>query len=63
MATDHECGQISAFDFDIVREAFRQSVSERKIAEVRSPDYARQLFQELSDEEADDSIISHIIAR
>ena len=63
MGKNHDCGQISAFDFDVVREAFRHSVCEEHIAEARWTEHARRLFQELTDEEPDDDMISHVIAR
>ncbi|ESZ14946.1 hypothetical protein X735_15225 [Mesorhizobium sp. L2C085B000] len=63
MGKDRECGQISAFDFAMVRQAFRQSVWEQGIAEGRWPDHAKRLFQQLTDEDPDDDMIGHIIAR
>ncbi|MES0041916.1 hypothetical protein [Mesorhizobium sp. M0091] len=63
MGKDRERGQISAFDFAVVRQAFQQSVWEQGIAEGRWPDHAKRLFQQLTDEGADDDMIGHIIAR
>lgn len=55
---------ISAYDFDIVRSAFRLSVAEGRIGERHWIQHARDLLRELTGhEDADEAIINRIIGR
>ncbi|QND60406.1 hypothetical protein [Mesorhizobium huakuii] len=63
MGEDGESTGLSAFEFDILREAFRKSVTEMKVAQEYWPDHARRLYQEMADGEPDDSLIARIIGR
>lgn len=63
MAKDHDCGQISAFEFDVVRKAFRTSVREMNLAENQWAEHARSLCRHMTDDEPDQSIIGHIVGR
>lgn len=63
MDQSHEDGHISAFAFDIVREAFRRSVRETNLAEERWAEYAKLLCQEFTGVEPDQVLIDRIIGR
>ncbi|UVK37804.1 hypothetical protein LHFGNBLO_004895 [Mesorhizobium sp. AR10] len=55
---------ISAHDFDILRNAFRSSVTEGLIAESRWIQHARDLVRELTGhEDADETLVNRIIGR
>jgi hypothetical protein len=54
---------VSAFDFDIVREAFRKSVRELNLAEEHWAAHAKSLFQDFTGSEPDDTMVNHIIGR
>lgn len=54
---------ISAFDFDIVREAFRKSVRELNMAEEHWAAHAKSLFQDFTGTEPDEAMVNHIIGR
>jgi hypothetical protein len=55
---------ISAYDFDIVRNAFRLSVAEGLIAESHWIQHVRDLVRELTGhEDVDDSIVDRIVGR
>ncbi|WP_027062644.1 hypothetical protein [Mesorhizobium loti] len=60
---DVEGAGFSAFEFDILREAFRKSVTEMRIAEEHWPEHARRLYQEMSEGEPDEQMIARIIGR
>jgi hypothetical protein len=60
---DGEGAGLSAFEFDILREAFRKSVKEMNIGKDHWADHARRLYREMSDGEPDESMISRIIGR
>lgn len=55
--------RISLFDFDVLREAFRNSVLDLRIAEAGWEDHARMLVETLADEEPEDDLIPRIIGR
>lgn len=63
MDQSHEDGPISAFEFDIVREAFRRSIVETKLAEKHWAEHAKNLLQQMADCEPDQSMIDRIIGR
>ncbi|WP_044548622.1 hypothetical protein [Mesorhizobium japonicum] len=63
MDQDHEGGHCSAFDFDIIREAFRKSVRELDLAEELWAAHAKSLFQDFTGREPDETMINHIIRR
>lgn len=63
MDKSHGEESISAFAFDIVREAFRKSVVETKLAEERWADHAKSLLKEMADCEPDEDMINRIIGR
>ncbi|WP_156388972.1 hypothetical protein [Mesorhizobium sp. Root695] len=60
---DGEGAGLSAFEFDILREAFRKSVTELKIAEHHWPEQARELYRAMADGEPDENLIARIISR
>ncbi|RVA25094.1 hypothetical protein EN935_24950 [Mesorhizobium sp. M7D.F.Ca.US.004.03.1.1] len=60
---DGEGAGPSAFEFDILREAFRKSVTELKIGEQHWPEQARKLYRAMADGEPDDNMIAWIISR
>ncbi|QKC83295.1 hypothetical protein [Mesorhizobium sp. NZP2077] len=63
MDQDHGNRHISAFDFDIVRNAFRKSVIELNMAEEHWAKHARLLLKDFTDCEPDETIINRIIGR
>ncbi|UDL89548.1 hypothetical protein LGH82_31605 [Mesorhizobium sp. PAMC28654] len=55
-------GHISAFDFEILRKAFRTAVSEGLTGEAQAWDHARGLIHELTGlSDVEDSIIERIV--
>lgn len=58
----HGDGRISAFVFDIVCEAFRKSVRETKLADEHWAEYAKQLLQDMTGGEPDETIVKRIIS-
>ncbi|BAV50976.1 hypothetical protein MLTONO_6074 [Mesorhizobium loti] len=58
MAHDHAGRHISAFAFDIVREAFRKLVRETNLAEEHWAEHAKMLLRDFSDNEPDESMIN-----
>ena len=58
---EREHRHVSAFELDIVREAFRKLVGETNIAEEHWATHARRLFQEMGDGEPDETMINWII--
>jgi len=63
VGTDHDVGRVSAFAFDIVREAFGKSVRETKLAEEHWAEHAKSLLQQMTDCEPDEEIVNRIIGR
>ncbi|MBZ9775842.1 hypothetical protein [Mesorhizobium sp. CO1-1-8] len=63
MDKSREHGRVSAFAFDIAREAFRKSVAETNMAEEHWGEHAKRLLQEMVDGEPDQSMIDRIIGR
>lgn len=63
MEHDGEGTGLSAFEFDILREAFRKSVAEMNVAEGDWSEHAKRLFRDMSDGEPDEQMIARIISR
>jgi hypothetical protein len=62
MADDHSAGEISAFECDILRSAFRKSVVERRIAQREWRMHATLLARELTElDEIDPDIVDWIV--
>ena len=59
---DRKSGSISAFDFDILRNAYRTLVGDIKLDEALARRHARDLVRDLTNEvEIDEDLISRII--
>jgi hypothetical protein len=63
MDQGHKDRCVSAFEFDVVREAFRRSVKETNLAEAQWADHAKRLLREMCDGEPDEDLIERIIGR
>ncbi|TIO04566.1 hypothetical protein [Mesorhizobium sp.] len=63
MDQDHKAELVSAFDLEILRGAFKTSVTESKLSEERWAEHARLLFRDLMHREPDERIIKLIIGR
>ena len=61
---DRESGKVSAFDFDILRRAYRALVGDLKLDEALARQHARRLVLDLTGVvEIDEDIISRMIHR
>ena len=64
MAEDHSAGRITAFDCEILRNAFRKSVVERRVAEREWRMHATALARELTElDEIDPEILDWIVRK
>ena len=63
MDESHEHSHVSAFAFDIIREAFRKSVRNLNLPEERWTEHARSLVLDFTGREPDQSMIDRIIGR
>lgn len=63
MDQSHGEESISAFAFDIVREAFRKSIVDTKLAEEHWANHAKSLVRDFTGCEPDQSMIDRIIGR
>lgn len=63
MDRNHEHEYLSAFAFDIIREAFRKSVRETNLAEEHWAEHAKSLVLDFTGREPDERMIDRIIGR
>ncbi|SFP86711.1 hypothetical protein SAMN03159463_05026 [Mesorhizobium sp. NFR06] len=61
MDSEPTTNHLSAFDLDILREAFRKSVREQNIPTSRWVEHARLFIKEMSDDEPGEELIRIII--